>query len=219
MCVRVIARIGKLFLNEHDLFFRLFLVYWVSPKNDLGFPVPENRHNTVNLVYSLKQELSILWDDQFHCPIYKCACCGNTCLWLRKKCTLLRIKVNCLWIYHYHYHHADLQLIYNKLNLVHWKSNDKRLPWGTSSMVPWLESACQCSGRGFHPWSGRIPHAAGQLGQCTMTTEVFGPWSLCSTAREASAGSSPHTALESSSCLPQLEKACLQQRRPSTAKN
>ena len=34
--------------------------------------------------------------------------------------------------------------------------------------VPWWrsgwESACQCGGHGFEPWSGKIPHAAEQLG-------------------------------------------------------
>ena len=34
------------------------------------------------------------------------------------------------------------------------------LPWWHSG---W-ESACQCRGHGFEPWSGRIPHAAEQLG-------------------------------------------------------
>ena len=131
MRVLVIAWIGKLFLNEHDLFFRLFLGYWVSPKNDLGSSVPENRHNTVNLVYSLNQKLSILCADQFHCPICKYACYENTCLWLRKKCVL------------------------------------KGLPWWRSG---W-ESACQCRGHGFEPWSGKIPHAAGQLGPWATTTE------------------------------------------------
>ena len=27
-----------------------------------------------------------------------------------------------------------------------------------------VESACQCRGHGFEPWSGNIPHAAEQLG-------------------------------------------------------
>ena len=26
-----------------------------------------------------------------------------------------------------------------------------------------VESACQCRGHGFEPWSGKIPHAAEQL--------------------------------------------------------
>ena len=34
------------------------------------------------------------------------------------------------------------------------------LPWWCSG---W-ESACQCRGHGFEPWSGKIPHAAEQLG-------------------------------------------------------
>ena len=41
------------------------------------------------------------------------------------------------------------------------------LPWWRSG---W-ESACQCRGRGFDPWPGRIPHAAEQLGPCATTTE------------------------------------------------
>ena len=34
------------------------------------------------------------------------------------------------------------------------------LPWWRSGG----ESACQCRGHGFEPWSGKIPHAAEQLG-------------------------------------------------------
>ena len=34
------------------------------------------------------------------------------------------------------------------------------LPWWRSG---W-ESACQCRGHGFEPWSGRIPYAAERLG-------------------------------------------------------
>ena len=41
------------------------------------------------------------------------------------------------------------------------------LPWWCSG---W-ESACQCRGHGFEPWSGKIPHAAEQLGPCVTTTE------------------------------------------------
>ena len=42
-----------------------------------------------------------------------------------------------------------------------------RLPWWCSG---W-ESACQCRGQGFDPWSGKIPHPAGQLSLCTATTK------------------------------------------------
>ena len=41
------------------------------------------------------------------------------------------------------------------------------LPWWRSG---W-ESACQCRGHGFGPWSGKIPHAAEQLDPWATTTE------------------------------------------------
>ena len=41
------------------------------------------------------------------------------------------------------------------------------LPWWRSG---W-ESACQCRGHRFEPWSGRIPHAVEQLGPWATTTE------------------------------------------------
>ena len=40
-------------------------------------------------------------------------------------------------------------------------------PWWRSGR----ESACQCRGHGFEPWSGKIPHAAEQLGPWATTTE------------------------------------------------
>ena len=47
------------------------------------------------------------------------------------------------------------------------KKMQEGLPWWRSG---W-ESACQCRGHGFEPWSGRIPHAAERLSPCT-TTEI-----------------------------------------------
>ena len=41
------------------------------------------------------------------------------------------------------------------------------LPWWCSG---W-ESACQCGGHGFEPWSGGIPHAAERLGPWATITE------------------------------------------------
>ena len=41
------------------------------------------------------------------------------------------------------------------------------LPWWHSG---W-ESACQCRGHGFDPWSGKIPHAVDQLSPWATTTE------------------------------------------------
>ena len=42
---------------------------------------------------------------------------------------------------------------------------------GASLVAQWLRSACQCRGRGFEPWSGKIPHAAEQLGPWATATE------------------------------------------------
>ena len=45
--------------------------------------------------------------------------------------------------------------------------NSLGLPWWSSG---W-ESACQCRGRGFDPWSGKIPHTEEQLNSCATTSE------------------------------------------------
>ena len=47
------------------------------------------------------------------------------------------------------------------------KNYSQGLPWWHSG---W-ESACQCRGQGFEPWSGRIPHAVEQLGPWATATE------------------------------------------------
>ena len=44
-------------------------------------------------------------------------------------------------------------------------------------------------------------------------------WSLCSATREAAIVRGPRTAMKSGPCLPQLEKALAQKRRPNTAIN
>ena len=76
----------------------------------------------------------------------------------------------------------------------------------TALAVQWLRMHLPMQGQGFDPWSGKIPHAAGQLSPCATNTEP------CSRAyalqqekplwREACA---PH--LESSTHSPQPEKA------------
>ena len=47
------------------------------------------------------------------------------------------------------------------------KTNRVGLPWWRGG---W-ESACQCRGHGFEPWSRKIPHAAEQLGPWATITE------------------------------------------------
>ena len=47
------------------------------------------------------------------------------------------------------------------------KCNRQELP-------KWLSGkdfACQCRRHGFDPWSGKIPHAMGQMSPCAETTE------------------------------------------------
>jgi len=48
------------------------------------------------------------------------------------------------------------------------KWNIMRLPWRSNGK----ESACQCRGHGFDPWSRKLPHAAGQLSLCATTSEL-----------------------------------------------
>ena len=50
--------------------------------------------------------------------------------------------------------------------VVHFKSM-QHFPGGAV-----VESACQCRGHGFDPWSGKIPHAVEQLSPCATTTET-----------------------------------------------
>ena len=58
-------------------------------------------------------------------------------------------------------------LIKEKKNTVTFKTIMVGLPWWCSG---W-ESACQCRGYGFEPWSGKIPHAVEQLGPWATTSE------------------------------------------------
>ena len=96
--------------------------------------------------------------------------------------------------------------------------------WGYSKKagLPWWrsgwESACQCRGHGFEPWSGKIPHAMEQLGPRATTTEPARLEPVLPT-REAAIVRGPRTAMKSGPHLPQLEKALAQKRRPNTAKN
>ena len=83
------------------------------------------------------------------------------------------------------------------------------LPWWRSG---W-ESACQCRGHGFEPWSGKIPHAVEQLGPWATTTEPARLELVLCNKR------GPRTTMKSSPRSLQLEKALAQKRRPNTAIN
>ena len=92
-------------------------------------------------------------------------------------------------------------------------------------MQPGVPNACQCRGRGFSPWSRKIPHAMRQLSPCTTTTEPVcckewspSAYSLCSVTRQATAMRSPRTTMRSSPWSLQSEKAHAKQQRPSAVK-
>ena len=61
------------------------------------------------------------------------------------------------------------------------------------------ESACQCRGHGFNPWSRKIPHAVGQAGPHTTTPEAHAP-----RARALQQEKTPQWA----ACTLQLENTC-----------
>ena len=83
------------------------------------------------------------------------------------------------------------------------------LPWWLSG---W-ESACKSRGHGFEPWSGKIPHAAEQLGPWATATEPARlEFVLCNKR-------GPRTAMKSGPRSLQLEKALAQKWRPNTVKN
>ena len=88
------------------------------------------------------------------------------------------------------------------------------LPWWRSG---W-ESACQCGGHGFEPWSGKIPRAAERLGPWATTTgrARLEPVLHSKRGRDSER---PATAMKSGPRSPQPEKALAQKRRPNTAIN
>ena len=77
----------------------------------------------------------------------------------------------------------------------------QELPWWLSGK----ESTCQCRRHRFNRWSGKIPHALGQLSPGitatesmlqrpgSATTEAYTAHGLCSATREAIAMGSPQT--------------------------
>ena len=88
----------------------------------------------------------------------------------------VHIKVRCTL----YYSPLSVQYIISKKNSIHTLiKNTLGLPCWHSG---W-ESACQCRGHGFEPWSGRIPHAVEQLGPCATATEAA-LWSPRATTAE-----------------------------------
>ena len=97
-----------------------------------------------------------------------------------------------------------------------WSSRDCiwGLPWWRSG---W-ESACQCRGHGFEPWSGRIPHATEQLSPWATTTEPVRLEPVLHKKRVRDS-ERPTQRDEEWPPLATLGKALAQKWRPNTAKN
>ena len=90
----------------------------------------------------------------------------------KKKCRLCFFLFNLLNYHPYFFSTVEKNDYYawtpgNWSKISHIKLCDRGLPWWRSG---W-ESACRCREHGFEPWSGRIPHAAKQLGPWATTTE------------------------------------------------
>ena len=70
---------------------------------------------------------------------------------------------------------------------------EKEKAIGLSWWLSGKESTCQCRRHGFDSWSGKIPHALGQLSLCATATEAHGP--KASALQQAKRSMrSPHTA-------------------------
>ena len=66
------------------------------------------------------------------------------------------------------WHQSSISILRSTVRMQNTPLNHNQgLPWWRSG---W-ESACQCRGHGFEPWSGKIPHAAEQLGPWATITE------------------------------------------------
>ena len=87
--------------------------------------------------------------------------------------------------------------------------------FGPSLVSQWIRIhlPTQATWRGLDPWCRKASRAAGQLSPCTSTTEACVPGAH---VLQREAGAPQQKTIPR---LPQLEKACAKQQRPSTAKN
>ena len=91
----------------------------------------------------------------------------------------------------------------------------------TSISFLWTSLVVQWITQGTQVWSlsKKIPHAAGQLNRCAATSEALTPIACALQQEQLPRWEACAPQPENSPCLPQPEKACVQQPRPSTAKN
>ena len=111
------------------------------------------------------------------------------------------------------------------------RSKQEKYTFGTSLVVQWLRIHLPLQGTRVRALVREDPTCRGATKPMRhnywayalepVSHNYWSPcaYSPCSTTREASAMRSPRTAMKSSPCSLQLEKACVRQRRPNTAKN
>ena len=102
-----------------------------------------------------------------------------------------------------------------KARLLHEKSTDlKQQQHGLSKWCPVVKNLpARAGNHRIHPWFSKIPDIMGPLSLQTRAPETRVPESLCSSTGEACA-----PRLERKPRWPRGEKACVQQRRPNTAR-
>ena len=93
----------------------------------------------------------------------------------------------------------------------------KKPPWGFPGGAVVENLPANAGDTGSSPGLGRshMPQSGWAREPHLLSLRV---WSLCSATREAAMVGGPRTAMKSGPCLPQLEKALAQKRRPNTAK-
>ena len=123
------------------------------------------------LVRSIGDNLGLQLVSEF-CVWARRQSCGTEPLtygiWLYLWVDSVRTELNCRtpsWC------HRELLVVGGKPQHIWWPEASKvkcsGLPWWRSG---W-ESACQCRGHGFEPWSGKMPHATEQLGPWAAITD------------------------------------------------
>ena len=88
-----------------------------------------------------------------------------------------------------------------------------------SLVAQWLRICLPVQGTRVRALVWEDPTCRGATGSVSHNYWACMSGSLCSTTREAATVRGPCTTMKSGPCLPQLEKALAQKRRPNTAKN